>query len=149
MTEPAHRRIVVVSGYFNPLHIGHLRMIRAARDLADYLIVIVNNDEQQVLKKGKIIQPLADRAEIIAALRLVDEVVPAIDTDSTVTATLRSIRFTNPDAQIIFANGGDRSAEATIAEYETCQDLSIQTAFGVGGRDKADASSRIIQLLSD
>jgi cytidyltransferase-like protein len=143
----ADRRIALVSGYFNPLHVGHLRMIRAARDLAGYLIVIVNNDEQQLLKKGRVIQTLADRIEIVRALRPVDEVVAAIDTDQTVVKTLTQIRSSHRDARLIFANGGDRSDPQSVAEYETCGSLSIELAFGVGGVEKADSSSRIHRVL--
>lgn len=135
--------LAIVSGYFNPLHVGHLRMMRAARELAGGLIVVVNNDEQQVLKKGRVIQLLADRVEIVRELRVVDEVVESIDADASVRETLAQVRASHPDATLIFANGGDRSEPESISEYETCQTLGIELAFGVGGTDKADSSTRI------
>lgn len=140
-------RIAIVSGYFNPLHVGHLRMMVAARGLADRLLVLVNNDEQQLLKKGKIIQSIDHRLEIVRALRVVDEAVPTVDTDPTVRASLAAARAEYPDAVLIFANGGDRSKPEEVAELDVCRQLDIELAFGVGGEDKADASSRINEML--
>jgi cytidyltransferase-like protein len=140
-------RISIVSGYFNPLHVGHIRMMEAAAEMADRLVVIVNNDEQQVLKKGHIITPLDDRLEIVRALRIVDEAVPAIDEDATVKQTLASLRERYPSASLTFANGGDRSATSVIAEAELCEALGIGLQLGVGGSEKADSSSRINAAL--
>jgi cytidyltransferase-like protein len=140
-------RISIVSGYFNPLHVGHIRMMEAAAELADRLVVIVNNDEQQMLKKGRIITSLDDRLEIVRALRIVDEAVPAIDEDATVKQTLASLRERYPSASLTFANGGDRSAASVIAEAELCEALGIGLQLGVGGTEKADSSSRINAAL--
>ena len=90
MGAPA--RIAIVSGYFNPIHIGHLRMLKAARELAPHLVVIVNNDKQQLLKKGRILMTEDDRHEIVAELRCVDEALVAVDDDATVVASLRKVR---------------------------------------------------------
>ena len=139
--------VAVVSGYFNPIHVGHLRMIRAAKQLADILVVIVNNDKQQVLKKGKVIIPEQDRVEIVDSIKYVDRTVLSIDTDGSVRATLASLRKEYPDESLIFANGGDRRSAGSISEAEVCQDLGIKIEFGVGGHDKADASSRINEAL--
>ncbi|WP_034594115.1 adenylyltransferase/cytidyltransferase family protein [Hamadaea tsunoensis] len=141
------RTVAVVSGYFNPLHVGHVRMMREAKALADLLIVIVNNDDQQVLKKGRVIIREADRAEVVENLRVVDKVLLATDLDGSVRRTLAEIRKLHPDDRIVFANGGDRSALATIAEADVCAELGIEIALGIGGTDKADASSRIISEL--
>jgi cytidyltransferase-like protein len=140
-------RIIIVSGYFNPLHVGHIRMMKAAAELADRLVVIVNNDEQQMMKKGRIITALDDRLEIVRALRIVDEAVPAIDEDATVKQTLASLRERYPSASLTFANGGDRSATSVIAEAELCEALGIGLQLGVGGTEKADSSSRINAAL--
>jgi glycerol-3-phosphate cytidylyltransferase/D-beta-D-heptose 7-phosphate kinase/D-beta-D-heptose 1-phosphate adenosyltransferase len=140
-------RIAVVSGYFNPLHVGHLRMMRAARALGDRLVVIVNNDDQQVAKVGKVIQSLDDRMEIVAALAVVDEVVAAIDEDSSVNATLERLHALHDGDVLLFANGGDRSDPSTVTELATCTRLGIEVVLGVGGTEKADASSRINQAL--
>lgn len=143
------RRASIVSGYFNPLHIGHLRMMEAARSLTGYLIVIVNNDAQQMLKKGRIILPLADRLEIVRALRVTDEAIAAVDDDPTVLRTLRAIREKYPHTELVFANGGDRSSAARIPEADTCEELGIELRFGVGGEEKADSSTRIIAALTN
>lgn len=139
--------VAVVSGYFSPLHVGHLRLIRDAKQLGDILVVIVNNDEQQVLKKGKLIIPEQDRLEIIDSIKFVDRTVLSIDVDASVRTTLASLRKEYPAETLVFANGGDRRDTDSIAEAEVCQDLSIEIKFGVGGHDKVDASSRIIEAL--
>ncbi len=142
------RRVVtVVSGYFNPLHIGHLRLLDSAREAGDIVVVIVNNDEQQILKKGRVIMPEGDRASIVAALRPVDEVVLSIDTDTTVRKTLETIAMRYRDDRIVFANGGDRSDSSVVPEAEICDRYSIEMVFDLGGGDKADSSSRINQTL--
>jgi cytidyltransferase-like protein len=136
-------RASIVSGYFNPLHVGHLRMMEAARSLSGRLIVIVNNDAQQMIKKGRIIIPFADRMEIVLALRVTDEAVAAVDDDTSVKRTLQAIREKYPDTELIFANGGDRSSAANISEAELCEELGIGLRFGVGGEEKSDSSTRI------
>jgi cytidyltransferase-like protein len=140
-------RVAVVSGYFNPLHVGHVRLIEAARALADSLVVIVNNDEQQLAKMGVLVQPLDHRVEIVEALRAVDDVLASVDHDSSVVESLRLVRTRYPDAHLIFANGGDRSDPEAVAEVDVCRELAIEVLLGVGGRDKADASSRINRVL--
>ena len=146
-TLPASvRRAAIVSGYFNPLHIGHLDMMEAARELADALVVIVNNDEQQVTKKGKVITTQADRLRIVNALRVADAALIAVDTDGSVAASLEVIHAAYPGLELIFCNGGgDRSDPADVPSAETvvCDRLGITMAWGVGGRNKADSSSRI------
>jgi len=122
-------------------------MMEAAAEMADQLIVIVNNDEQQMMKKGCIITSLDDRLEVVRALRIVDEAVPAIDEDATVKQTLASLRERYPSASLTFANGGDRSAASVIAEAELCEALGIGLQLGVGGTEKADSSSRINAAL--
>jgi cytidyltransferase-like protein len=146
---PGHvQRASIVSGYFNPLHVGHLRMMEAARHLTGRLIVIVNNDPQQMLKKGRIVIPLDDRLEIVRALRVTDEAIASIDEDATVKSTLRAIRNEYPEAELVFANGGDRSSASRISEADVCEELGIALRFGVGGEEKADSSTRIIAALS-
>jgi glycerol-3-phosphate cytidylyltransferase/D-beta-D-heptose 7-phosphate kinase/D-beta-D-heptose 1-phosphate adenosyltransferase len=141
-------QISIVSGYFNPLHVGHLDMMYSARALTGFLLVIVNNDDQQIGKKGKVIQPTADRIRIVRELRVTDEAVEAIDSDQSVRATLALIRERYPDARLIFANGGDdRSDRSEIREADVCEALGIELVFGVGGESKADSSSRINSAL--
>ena len=147
MTGPD--RIAIVSGYFNPIHIGHLRMIKAARALAPHLLVIVNNDQQQLLKKGRILMTEDDRRAIVAELRCVDEAVVAVDDDPTVIESLRRVRVRYPGAELIFCNGGDRSPLADAApEAALTEEIGLQMVYGVGGDDKSDSSSRINEELS-
>lgn len=139
---------VIVSGYFNPLHGGHMDMIEGARNWGDYLIVIVNNDDQQLLKKGKIILDHDNRIRLMKALQDVDEVVLSVDKDPGQAQTLRKIRDMYPDDELIFANGGDRGVK-TLPENEAqaAADCKIRTVFGVGSDEveKRDSSSRINQ----
>ncbi len=138
---------VIVSGYFNPLHGGHLDMIEAAKSLGDYLIVIVNNDKQQVLKKGKVILDEMNRLRLMSALRAVDEVVLSVDTDPSVIKTLREVAVKYPEDKLVFANGGDRDGYRMVPESEVCKELDIKMVFGVGSDEvvKRDSSTRINQ----
>lgn len=140
-------KIVIVSGYFNPLHRGHVRMLRHGRQLGDKLICIVNNDKQQVLKKGKVIMAEDERMEVVAAMRDVDEVVLSLDDDRTVMKTLEFIAVEHSNDHLIFANGGDRSSPKEIPETAVCQEFGIELIFGVGGEDKPQSSSNINKAL--
>lgn len=140
-------KIVIVSGFFNPLHGGHLDMMEAAKELGDKLIVVVNNDEQQLVKKEQIILDEANRLRVLRAIRVVDEVMLAIDEDMTVNASLAHIVRQHPGDELLFANGGDRDSEKVVPEAETCQKHGIEMRFGVGGTTKADSSTRINQAL--
>ena len=95
-------RTVAISGYFDPIHVGHLEYIIEAKKLGDKLIVIVNNNHQCVLKKGKPFMDENDRVTIVSSIKYVDEVFLSIDKDKTVCKSLEKIKPT------IFANGGDR-----------------------------------------
>lgn len=141
-------KVVIVSGYFNPLHGGHLDMIEAASELGHRLIVVVNNDKAQLLKKGKVILNQGNRMRVVRSLRLVDEVMLSIDDDLGQAKTLRMIRELYPNDDLIFANGGDRDPEKHALpenESQACADCSITTVFGVGSHavEKRDSSSRI------
>jgi cytidyltransferase-like protein len=138
---------VILSGYFNPLHGGHLDMIEEGAKRGDHLIVIVNNDAQQLIKKGKIILDHDNRSRLIRALKDVDEVVLSIDEDPTQIETLRSIADKYPDDELVFGNGGDRNSVEEIPEGEIAREKNIKLVFGVGGTTKADSSTRINQAL--
>ena len=125
---------IAVSGYFDPLHVGHLEYLELAKSLGDYLIVIVNNDLQAKLKKGKSFMCEDDRVKIVSALRIVDEVVLAIDEDKTVRQTLALIQ---PN---VFANGGDRNV-GEIPESPICKEHNIKLVDGLG--DKIRSSSEL------
>ena len=140
MTE---KTLVIVSGYFSPLHCGHLDYLEAGASLGDRLVVIVNNDLQQKKKKGKVILPQQDRLRIVKALSIVDEACVAIDDDSSVKKTIESIALKNQQFNLIFANGGDRNQPSDIPEVDVCKEHKIQLIFGVGGSTKRDSSTRI------
>lgn len=140
-------KIVIVSGYFNPLHGGHLDMIEAAAQMGDKLIVIVNNDKAQMQKKGKIILPEQNRVRLMNALKDVDEVVLAIDNDMTIVKTLEEVAKQYPSDELIFANGGDRDSEKEVPEADVCHRYNIEMIFNAGGTEKADSSTRINQAL--
>jgi cytidyltransferase-like protein len=130
------KTVVAVSGYFDPLHIGHLDYLEMARSLGDKLIVIVNNDGQTKLKKGKSFMLENDRLRIIKSLRCVDEAFIAVDEDATV---CKSLRMCLPN---IFANGGDREIEE-IPEVKTCKHWGIEIVDGLG--EKIRSSSDLIK----
>ena len=128
---------VAVSGYFDPIHIGHLEYLRMAKELGDSLVVIVNNNHQCKLKKGKHFMDENDRVEIVKALRFVDEVFLSVDNDRTVCKSLEEIR---PD---IFANGGDR-VTSEVPETPVCKKFNIKMIDGLG--DKIRSSSSLTGL---
>ena len=140
MTE---KTLVIVSGYFSPLHCGHLDYLEAGASLGDRLVVIVNNDLQQKKKKGKVILPQQDRLRIVKALSIVDEACVAIDDDSSVKKTIESIALKNQQFNLMFANGGDRNQPSDIPEVDVCKEHKIQLIFGLGGSTKRDSSTRI------
>ena len=124
--------VVAVSGYFDPIHVGHLEYLQLASKLGDRLIVIVNNNHQAKLKKGEFFMHEKDRIQIVAALRCVDEVFLSIDTDSSVCKSLEAVK---PN---IFANGGDRSLDE-IPEKAVMKKYDIKLVDGLG--DKIRSSS--------
>ena len=130
---------VVVSGGFDPVHVGHLRMFQEAAKLGE-LTVVVNSDPWLQRKKGYIFMPWAERAEIISAFECVKNVVMAVDIDNTVCATLEDIK---PD---IFANGGDRGTSNT-PESRVCDRLGIEMVYNVGG-GKVRSSSTLVDKVS-
>ena len=112
-------KTVVVSGYFDPVHVGHLEYLKLAKDLGDKLIVIVNNNKQCVLKKGKPFMDESDRLEIVKSLKMVDDVFLSIDKDKSV---CKSLEILKPD---IFANGGDRNTNE-VPESIICKKYNIK-----------------------
>lgn len=137
---------VIVSGYFSPLHVGHLDMIEEAAAVGDTLIVIVNNNEQQLAKKGQVIIDEHDRLRLVKALRVVDDAFIAVDSDRTVKESIRLAAQKYPGHRLIFANGGDRKPEF-VPEADVCDQLGVEMRFGVGGHNKADSSTRINMAL--
>lgn len=132
------KKLVMVSGGFDPVHIGHLRMFQEAKALGDELLVVLNCDAWLVRKKGKYFMSGADRAEIIKGFECVD-FVHILESDRH--DVNEAIELFKPD---IFANGGDRRAEKDIPEAEVCQRLGIEMVFNVGG-DKLRSSSELLK----
>lgn len=129
-------KIVCVSGYFNPLHIGHIEYFEKSKKLGDKLVVIVNNDSQSFLKKGSSFMKEEERLKIIRSLKIVDMAVLSIDEDRTVCKTLKCIV---PD---IFANGGDQFND-NIPEKDVCKELKIKLVDGLG--EKIQSSSLLLE----
>ena len=130
-------KVIAISGYFDPIHVGHLEYINMAKKLGDKLVVIVNNNYQCELKKGKPFMDEKDRVTIVSNLKNVDEVFLSIDKDKTVCASLEKIK---PD---IFANGGDRK-NYEIPESVICKKYDIKIIDGLG--DKIRSSSDLTGL---
>lgn len=146
MSENSKPTLVVISGYFSPIHVGHLDMIEAGAAAGDELFVIVNNNAQQILKKDRVVIDEADRLRVVEALRVVDHSMVALDDDPTVCATLEAIAQRFEGHNIIFGNGGDRVPD-NVPESDVCERYGITMVFGMGGEEKADSSSRLIEEL--
>ena len=144
------KKVVAVSGGFDPIHIGHVRLFERARALGDELVVILNNDNWLRKKKRHAFMPDYERKEIIEGLRAVDRVVltdhPEDPDDMSVSSTLRKI---HPD---IFANGGDRNekdsmnpASSLYKDINTCKELGIEMIFNIGDGGKIQSSSWLLE----
>jgi D-beta-D-heptose 7-phosphate kinase/D-beta-D-heptose 1-phosphate adenosyltransferase len=138
------KKIVAVSGGFDPVHVGHIRMFNEAKKLGDYLVVIMNNDNWLKMKKGFVFMPENERREVLESLSSVDEVIVTKhqprDPDISVCRELLEIR------PHVFANGGDRKAD-NIPELILCKELGIETAFNVGFGGKIQSSSALAGQL--
>jgi cytidyltransferase-like protein len=138
--------VVLVTGGFDPLHSGHLAYLKAARKLGDKLIVGVNSDSWLEQKKGKNFLPLTERFEIVSALRYVDNCILFNDDDGTAIEAIRNVIMLFPFKRIIFANGGDRKQGNVPEEAPGLfDDREIIFQYGVGGADKKNSSSWILQ----
>lgn len=135
--------VVAVSGGFDPIHIGHVRMFNEAKKMGDKLVVILNNDNWIKHKKGSAFMPDYERKEVIEALTSVDEVVitshPENPEDVSVCGELELLR---PD---IFANGGDRKNEGDIPEAAVCKKYGIRMVFNIGKGGKVQSSSWLLE----
>jgi|TARA_B100001778_G_scaffold334848_1_gene348300 cytidyltransferase-like protein len=139
-------RVVVVSGYFNPIHSGHLDYLEEAKKLGDYLVVIVNSDNQVQMKGSDPFMSESERLRIARALRCVDKAVVAIDEDGTVCQSLRKEYYQLQDDPFFigmaFANGGDRK-EGGVPEDLLEEELGIKMVYNVGG-NKTQSSSNLL-----
>ena len=156
-----HKNIVILSGGFDPVHIGHIRMFREASQLGHYVIVGLNSDDWLTRKKGKPFMPWEERKEIIESMRYVNQVLPFDDSDDTASDLIKRVHtLYNSNSysheysdlghigmldyyQIYFANGGDRG-EGNVPEVDVCKELDVEMLWGVGG-GKIQSSSDLIK----
>jgi len=146
-------KLIITSGYFNPIHSGHISYLIEAAKLGDKLIVIVNNDKQIELKGSKPFMNSAERSIIVSNLKCVDEVHVSQSTDKSVCEDLRLMRKKYPHEELIFAKGGDRDEKDAVNPnsplyYDTlvCKENNITVAFNVGC-EKVTSSSEILSRL--
>jgi len=137
------KRIVLITGGFDPIHSGHIAYFKAAKSLGDILVVGVNSDEWLTRKKGAPFMPYTERATIVRNIVGVDFVINFNDDDGSAKHAIQMVRQSYPQDRIIFANGGDRT-DTNIPEMDT-QDSNLEFVFGVGGEDKKNSSSWILQ----
>lgn len=133
-------RIILVTGGFDPLHEGHIEYFKAARVLGDRLVVGINSDAWLERKKGSFFQSYKTRHAIISSLRMVDDTVDFNDDDGSAVDAIRKVKLLYPEDHIVFANGGDRTKE-NIPEMVFDD---VEFVFGVGGEDKMNSSSWIL-----
>ena len=141
-------RLVVTSGGFDPMHVGHLRCLQESSDFVrkiggkTRLVVIVNGDGFLLRKKGFAFMPESERMEIIAGVRGVDYVVPWDDGGQTVVGAIEVLK------PFAFTKGGDRDAAANVPEFDVCERLGTKVIFGVGG-GKIQSSSELVAAIKD
>ena len=134
---------IIVSGYFNPVHKGHIEYFNKAKALADELFVIVNNDHQRKLKGSQEFQQEAERVFIVSNIKSVTHCILSIDTDRTVCKTIEKIaQDFGADYDLSFANGGDQN-NTTIPERPICEKMGIALIDGLG--DKIQSSSWLLK----
>ena len=137
-TKMKKEKVVIVSGYFDPLHVGHLEYLQMASQLGDKLLVIINNDEQAILKKGESFMSEKDRMEIVFALECVDEVLISCDTDASVCKSIELAAQFKPMADLIFAKGGDRNF-GEVPEVDVCKKLGIEMVDSLGEKIRSSS----------
>ena len=134
--------IILTSGYFDPLHAGHLEYLKKAKALGDCLVVIINTDQQAIDKKGYVFQKQEDRMEIVRNLKMVDDVFLSVDTDASVCKSIETLKKIYCRHKLIFAKGGDR-VTSNIPEANVCKELGIEIVDGLG--EKIRSSSEIVK----
>ena len=133
----------LVSGGFDPVHVGHLRMFQDAKNLSDKVILLLNNDEWLVKKKGKPFMNEAQRKEILGEFKSISKVIIQTSSEKSSNKAIEEFVLNNPNKTICYCNGGDRSNIKNIPEAEICQKLGVNLEFGVGGEDKIESSSQL------
>lgn len=135
--------IIIISGGFDPPHVGHFRMAMAASKLGKKVIVGVNSDEWLLRKKGYSFMPWSERSEMMSCVKGVSQAVAFDDSDNTATSLISNIRNQNPHISIAFANGGDR-IDGNTPEKELCKNINVDMIWGVGG-EKIQSSSDLVE----
>ena len=135
------KKVVVVTGGFDPLHSGHIAYFKAAKKLGDWLVVGLNSDEWLARKKGRPFMPLQERIAIVGSMGMVDEVLVYNDSDGSSSEAIRLAKQRHPNDHVIFANGGDRTQD-NIPEMIFDD---VEFVFGVGGENKMNSSSWILE----
>ena len=133
----------IVSGGFDPIHEGHIAMIVESAKFSDGVIVLANSDDWLCRKKGKNFYSMSTRRAILENIKGVIDVIEFDDSDNSACDGIRKVRQKYPDAELIFANGGDRTKD-NIPEMPTCAECGVEIVFGVGGENKANSSSWIL-----
>lgn len=142
------KTLVICSGYFNPIHKGHIEYLRRSKELGDFLYVIVNNDYQREMKGSRPFIEAEERKLIVESLKFVDKVMVAIDDEKTVNRSIKWIVMSigKEFNRYIFANGGDQN-RSTVGETQLCEELGIELADGLG--DKIQSSSSLLKNLNE
>jgi D-beta-D-heptose 7-phosphate kinase/D-beta-D-heptose 1-phosphate adenosyltransferase len=134
----------LVSGGFDPVHEGHISLIKAAAQKSDGVIILLNSDDWLIRKKGKNFMSAKSRKIICESIKNVVEVLEFDDKDNSACDGIIKARKKYPDAVLVFANGGDRTKD-NIPEIPVCKEQNVILEFGVGGTDKANSSSWILK----
>lgn len=136
--------IVLVTGGFDPLHSGHISYFEEARKQGDKLVVGLNSDEWLTNKKGRPFMPFEERKAVLASIRFIDEVIPFNDEDGTAIDAIKQLLDIYPEDTICFANGGDRKVGNVPEEHHFVQEPRVMMTYGVGGSNKQNSSSWIL-----
>mgnify|MGYP001271882998 FL=1 len=133
----------LVSGGFDPVHVGHLRMFKDAKNLSDKVILLLNNDEWLIKKKGKPFMNERQRKEILDEFKSVFQVIIQSSSEKSSSHAIEEFVRLNPNKSICYCNGGDRSNIKNIREANICKKLGVNLEFGVGGKEKIESSSQL------
>ena len=142
--------ISIVSGGFDPIHPGHIMMMKDCLKFSNYLIVGVNSNKWLINKKGNYFMDIQHRIYVVSSLNVVNETMEFEDDDKgSANNLLIKIRNKYSNDKIIFANGGDRSDSSKILEFETAKQYNIDLKFGIGGSHKESSSSDLLKRWSE
>ena len=145
-----NRVISIVSGGFDPIHPGHIMMMKDCLKFSNYLIVGVNSNKWLINKKGNYFMDIQHRIYVVSSLNVVNETMEFEDDDKgTANNLLIKIRNKYSNDKIILANGGDRSDSSKILEFETAKQYNIDLKFGIGGSHKESSSSDLLKRWSE